>query len=275
MAFQFPASPTVGQQFSPAVGVTYEWDGQGWVFLGPTAASVYPPGVVVPYAGVTVSPLPFQGWLLCDGSSYAIATYPALYTVLGYQYGGSGANFNVPDLRGRAVFGKDNMGGSTAGRLTAAGSSVNGTILGNSGGLEAVTLTIPQIPAHQHGGATGLESAAHIHAGTTDSENAVHSHSGTTGTDSNDHYHSQVGSTGTGTQAPGGSYGDMATTLTGGASAYHTHNFTTGSESANHQHTFSTGTESANHLHSISAEGGGLSHMNLPPALILNYIIKT
>jgi hypothetical protein len=38
------------------------------------------------------------GWLKCDGSSYNIADYPALYAVIGQTYGGSGSQFNVPDL---------------------------------------------------------------------------------------------------------------------------------------------------------------------------------
>lgn len=36
------------------------------------------------------------GWVLCDGSSFATTKYPALFAELGYTYGGSGANFNVP-----------------------------------------------------------------------------------------------------------------------------------------------------------------------------------
>jgi microcystin-dependent protein len=42
-----------------------------------------------------------SGWLLCTGGTYAASgTYTNLYDVLGYVYGGSGANFQVPDYRG-------------------------------------------------------------------------------------------------------------------------------------------------------------------------------
>jgi microcystin-dependent protein len=41
-----------------------------------------------------------SGFLECDGSSLATASYPSLFAILGYTYGGSGANFNIPDLRG-------------------------------------------------------------------------------------------------------------------------------------------------------------------------------
>ena len=37
------------------------------------------------------------GWLLENGASYATATHPALFAVIGYTYGGAGANFNVPN----------------------------------------------------------------------------------------------------------------------------------------------------------------------------------
>jgi len=40
------------------------------------------------------------GFLLCDGTSYTTAGQAALFAVIGYSFGGSGANFNVPDLRG-------------------------------------------------------------------------------------------------------------------------------------------------------------------------------
>ena len=36
MAFDFPASPTVGQTFTPAAGVTYTWNGYSWAFANPT-----------------------------------------------------------------------------------------------------------------------------------------------------------------------------------------------------------------------------------------------
>jgi microcystin-dependent protein len=44
-------------------------------------------------------------WLRCNGDSYATSAYPELFAVIGYFYGGSGANFNVPDLKGRHALG--------------------------------------------------------------------------------------------------------------------------------------------------------------------------
>ncbi|KFC73186.1 hypothetical protein FG93_01930 [Bosea sp. LC85] len=57
---------------------------------------------------------------------------------------GSASDIRLPDLRGRVVAGRDNMGGTAAGRLTAA--TVNGSPLGAAGGAETGTLTIAQLP---------------------------------------------------------------------------------------------------------------------------------
>jgi Phage Tail Collar Domain len=70
-------------------------------------AGIVPPGTIVAYGGLTA---PSSAWLLCDGSSVASATYPALFAVIGTSFGngsnGAG-NFNVPDLRGMFLRGLD------------------------------------------------------------------------------------------------------------------------------------------------------------------------
>lgn len=55
------------------------------------------PGEITKHAGATTP----EGALRCDGTSYATAAHPDLFAAIGYTYGGSGANFNVPDLRRR------------------------------------------------------------------------------------------------------------------------------------------------------------------------------
>ena len=99
-----------------------------------------PPGLVVPYAGGTAP----TGYLLCNGASVAVAAYTALHTAIGYTYGGSGLNFNLPDLRGRTVHGVDNMGGTDAGRLSTSNT------LGTAGGAETHTLSVSELPNHTH-----------------------------------------------------------------------------------------------------------------------------
>jgi hypothetical protein len=60
-----------------------------------------PVGTIIQYAVWN----PPAGYLRCDGASYATATYPRLFSVLGYNYGGSGASFNVPDCLGKTLMG--------------------------------------------------------------------------------------------------------------------------------------------------------------------------
>jgi microcystin-dependent protein len=51
---------------------------------------------------------PPENFLTCDGSSQNAVTFADLFAVLGYKFGGSGANFNLPDLRGEFIRGTDN-----------------------------------------------------------------------------------------------------------------------------------------------------------------------
>jgi hypothetical protein len=66
--------------------------------VGAWAAGVAP-GIVLDFAGGTAP----VGFLLCDGQSYSTTNYAALFAVIGYTYGGSGASFQVPDCRGRTA----------------------------------------------------------------------------------------------------------------------------------------------------------------------------
>jgi microcystin-dependent protein len=65
---------------------------------------------------MNVAPL---GWLVCDGTSYATATYPGLFAAIQYLHGGTGANFNVPDMRGVMPRGWDNGRGLDPARVFA------------------------------------------------------------------------------------------------------------------------------------------------------------
>ena len=99
-----------------------------------------------------------SGWYLCYGQAISRTTYAALFSVIGTTWGsGDGSTtFNLPDLRGRAMFGKDDMGGSAANRVTGGVSGVAGTTLGGTGGdqhAQEDTLTSTSIvtdPGHLH-----------------------------------------------------------------------------------------------------------------------------
>lgn len=95
---------------------------------------------------------PPTGYLLCYGQTVSRTTYANLFAALGTTYGaGDGTTtFGLPDARGRAIAGKDNMGGVSADRLTGLSGGIDGDTLGATGGLESHTLTTAQIPSHTH-----------------------------------------------------------------------------------------------------------------------------
>lgn len=107
-----------------------------------------PAGTVAPYAGTTEP----TGWLFARGQAVSRSTYAALFSAIGTTYGnGDGSTtFNLPDLRGRVVAGKDDMGGTSANRLTNQSGGLNGDNLGATGGSETHTLTEAQMPLHGH-----------------------------------------------------------------------------------------------------------------------------
>lgn len=130
-----------------------------WELLNPAdpPPAAIPSGAVMPYAGSSTP----SGWLLCYGQAVSRATYAALFAALGTTYGaGDGSTtFNIPDLRGRAAFGLDNMGGTAANRITSAGSGISGTTLGAAGGDE-------HMPAHGH--SASVSDPGHSHTITTE-----------------------------------------------------------------------------------------------------------
>jgi len=82
---------------------------------------------------------PPTGWLFCDGSLLEISQYTALYSLIGTTYGGNGqTNFALPDMRGRIPLSQGN------------GQGLSPRPLGQMGGSETVTLTLAQMPAHNH-----------------------------------------------------------------------------------------------------------------------------
>ncbi len=82
------------------------------------------------------------GWAFCDGQELQMFHYQALYTVIGATYGGDGrSTFRLPDLRGRAPF-HAGVGN---------GPGLSAYCLGQTGGVESVTLLESQMPSHAHG----------------------------------------------------------------------------------------------------------------------------
>lgn len=109
----------------------------------------FPVGTVIDYAGNTEP----AGWLFCFGQTVLRSEFATLFAAIGTAFGvGDGVNtFNLPDCRGRARVGKDNMGGTAANRVT---TTVDGKVLGNVVGTEKHVLATSHLPSHTHTGTT-------------------------------------------------------------------------------------------------------------------------
>ena len=78
------------------------------------------------------------GWIICNGRSLNVSEWRALHNAIGYQFGGSGATFNLPNPAGRVL--------GTIG----AGSGLTSRALGASVGTETHVLTVEEMPDHKH-----------------------------------------------------------------------------------------------------------------------------
>ena len=85
-----------------------------------------------------------EGWILCDGRSLPVASYPHLYDAIGYNFGGSGSFFNIPNTAGRVL-----------GNVGQAYSGATEWTMGLSAGAETYLIDISHMPAHDHSGNTG------------------------------------------------------------------------------------------------------------------------
>ena len=79
------------------------------------------------------------GWATCSGQLLPISEYETLFNLIGTTFGGDGqSTFGLPDLQGRIPI------------HNGQGSGLSNYVLGQAAGTETVTLTIQQIPAHNH-----------------------------------------------------------------------------------------------------------------------------
>ena len=80
-----------------------------------------------------------RGWAILEGQLLPVSQNPALFSILGTQYGGDGrTTFGLPDLRGRSLLGKGQGPGLAHRRI------------GEKGGQERHQLTVQELPAHSH-----------------------------------------------------------------------------------------------------------------------------
>ena len=152
--------------------------------------------------------MPAEGWLFLIGQSIGNtgsgadlegADYESLFDLartwapnLGTEDFSTGGIVFLPDMRGRAIAGLDNMGGTSADRLTAAAADQ----VGGSLGAESHQLIESEMPSHSH----GMNSAGN------------HSHS-----------YTDVSTVSGSSLGPGGSRGDSSVNRTTATSGNHTH----------------------------------------------------
>ncbi|HSC54238.1 MAG TPA: tail fiber protein [Phnomibacter sp.] len=87
-------------------------------------------------AGMNFAPV---GYLACNGSLVSIAENETLFSLIGTTFGGDGVTtFGLPNLSGRVPVGQGQ------------GAGLTNKIIGETGGVESVTLLTTQIPAHMH-----------------------------------------------------------------------------------------------------------------------------
>lgn len=99
-----------------------------------------------------------RGWAFCNGQILSIAQNTALFSLLGTTYGGNGqTTFALPDLRGRVPMG------------TGQGPGLPNIVLGEVAGTPSTTLTVNNMPAHNHNFTGTASMACKSGAGNADS----------------------------------------------------------------------------------------------------------
>jgi microcystin-dependent protein len=104
-----------------------------------------PIGSCIDFFGATA---PNSSFVLAYGQAISRTAYSTVFAIFGTNYGtGDGSTtFNIPDLRGRIVAGKDDMGGSAASRLTSSYFGTSAASVGATGGAESLALSLAQLP---------------------------------------------------------------------------------------------------------------------------------
>ena len=114
---------------------------QDWVYLTPTDIGD------IKYSCKSVD---HDGWLKCTGSAISRTDYADLFSVIGTAFGsGDGTStFNLPDARGRVL------------GAIGTGAGLTARSLGDTVGAETHTLTVGEMPSHNH----GVTDPGHTHS---------------------------------------------------------------------------------------------------------------
>jgi len=215
-----PIKPSLVHNPAPDTSIPSAWGDAVNELLDYLRDELLPIGSIVTTAAAAA---PNDSWLLCDGQEVSRSTYSELFAAIGTTYGvGNGSTtFNLPNLKGRVPVHRD-----------ASDNSFNS--LGETGGAKTHTLTINEMPGHNHGD-TSVEKSKHVH-NVTDFVGPL----------------------------PGAPY-FLGTAGTPFAALDHPVMIFTG---------YSTGTDVQSHAHAVLGVGGGQAHNNLQPYIVLNFIIR-
>jgi len=167
------------------------------------------------------------GWLLCDGRSLSVSDYYWLHQTIGNTYGGNSSNFNLPNPAGYVL-------GVIGSGISSNGQPLTVRSAGQFVGQETHTLTIAEMPTHNHPGSSNMTSTANI----------------------NDPGHVH------GYTAPNGNL-DNVVQVSGRDAVAGTAGATTGSST--------TGITDSGHTHALvmSNQGGSNAHNNMQPTLFV------
>ena len=205
------------------------------------------PGSIIMWGGTAIEDneqTPYsipKGYLLCNGRTLNKNQYPKLFRAIGYTHGGSGNSFKLPDLRERFIVGSGGDNGTVA---DSAGYNVTET-----GGSNLVTLTVAEMPRHNHPVSNVDQTHNHPASSTTLQQSAPHVHPATIGQQGN-HVHP-------GTVDTGGQHRHTGTTVAKGG---HTHSVrqSRGNTAASGGHSHISGMGGAGgHNHGAASGGGG------------------
>lgn len=197
----------------------------------------FPAGIIQMWAGPSAP----TGWLFCDGTAVARATYPTLFANIGTTWGaGDGSTtFNLPNFHDYMPIG--------AGNLYA---------LAASGGEATHVLTAAEMPVHGHS-VSGSASVTGSGSGSTDTQGN----------------HSHLSRNGQGFEVPGAG-GDVAGHIwgTAGSTAYSDNSTNTAGA---HSHNVSVSVSASGSISGTAANAGsGAAHNNLPPYKGIHFIIR-
>jgi microcystin-dependent protein len=118
------------------------------LFIQEYFKKIIPAGSILTYAGTEVP----RGWKNCNGTELERKFYPELFKAIGTKYGtGNGSTtFNLPNFKGRVPVCTDL-------------SQSEFDEIGKIGGAKTHTLSINEMPSHNHGGTTSI-NGLHLHS---------------------------------------------------------------------------------------------------------------